>query len=515
MIIEYKNEPLTDFTIPENREAMEKALRKVENQKGLKYPLIIGGSRIDTEEKIKSVNPSNYNEVLGYVSSAGEDNAEKAVKSALEAFSTWQYVKPHVRAGYLFKAASVLRARKHEFSAWLIEEAGKTWIEADADTAEAIDFLEYYGRQMLKYEKGMGTVQIPGEMNECFYIPLGVGVIIAPWNFPLAILTGMTAAAIVTGNTAIIKPAEPTPIIAAKFMELWDEVCLPHGVINFLPGPGRVVGNYLVSHPDVRFINFTGSKEVGLGINKTASQAAPGLKWIKRVTAEMGGKNAIIVDSEADLDDAAEGIIRSAFGFQGQKCSACSRAVILESVYDEMVEKLQEGVKKLKVGPAKDPLSDIGPVINEKAYKTIMDYIRIGKSEGKLLSGGEGSMDEGYFISPTIFCDVPNDSRIAQEEIFGPVLAVIKAKSYDEAIEIANSTEYGLTGSVYTNNRQKIEKAKERFHVGNLYINKKSTGALVGVHPFGGFNMSGTDSKAGGGDYLQLFMQIKTVSEKL
>lgn len=515
MLIDYKNEPFVNFTAPENKAAMEAGLKAIAAEKGKSYPLIIGGEKIDTQERIASLNPSKTSEIIGYVAKADAALAEKAIVAAEKAFATWQYVSPAERARYLFKAAGIMRRRKFEFSAWLVEEAGKNWAEADGDTAEAIDFMEYYGRQMLRYAEGMEVVPLPGEQNECFYIPLGVGVIVAPWNFPLAILVGMTTAAIVAGNTVIMKPASSTPVVAAKFMELLEEIDLPAGVVNYLPGSGGAIGDYLVSHPKVRFINFTGSRDVGVRINKLAADVVPGQKWLKRVVAEMGGKDAIVVDNEADVEDAANGIVASAFGFQGQKCSACSRAIVVKEVYDEIVAKVAAKAKALKVGPAIDQTVNMGPVIDANAYNKILEYIEIGKTEGRLVAGGAKGDSAGYFIEPTVFADVSPKARVAQEEIFGPVLAIIKAENYDEALAIANDTDYGLTGAVYSANRAKLEKARREFHVGNLYLNRKCTGALVGVHPFGGFNMSGTDSKAGGTDYLLLFMQAKSVSEKL
>lgn len=515
MLSGYKNEEYINFSREENLSAMADALKLVDSRKGSHYPLVIGGERYKTEEVIRSLNPSNYEEIIGTASSATVELAEKAVQSALEAFHSWKHVSAKGRADYLFKAAAIIRRRKLEFSAWLVEEAGKNFPEADADTAEAIDFLEYYGRQMLKLDRGMDVYPYPGEVNECTYIPLGVGVVISPWNFPLAILAGMTAAAVVAGNTVIMKPASTTAVIAAKFMEVWEEVGLPKGVVNYLPGSGGLIGDYLVKHPQVRFINFTGSKEVGLRINRLAAELAPGQKWIKRVALEMGGKDPIIVDSEACLEDAAAGVVMSAFGFQGQKCSACSRAIVVADVYDEVVELIKRKVDALKVGASRIPGIDMGPVIDERAYRNILKYIETGKKEGRLLNGGGAAPGKGYFIQPTVFADVMPDATIAQEEIFGPVLAIIKAKDYEDALSIANNTEYGLTGAVYTKNRSKLEKARREFHVGNLYFNRKCTGALVGVQPFGGFNMSGTDSKAGGADYLLLFMQAKTVVERL
>ncbi|MHC1759998.1 MAG: L-glutamate gamma-semialdehyde dehydrogenase [Negativicutes bacterium] len=515
MLTEYRNEPLTNFSIYQNRTAMEEALALVNSQKGRLYPLKIGGVAVDTEAMISSINPSCLTEVVGTVACANGELADKAVQAAAEAFNGWKNVEPEIRARLIFKAAAILRRRKFEYSAWLVEEAGKNWIEADADTAEAIDFMEYYGREMLRYAAGMAVAPYIGEHNECFYIPLGVGVVIPPWNFPLAILAGMTAAAVVTGNTVIMKPASNTPVIAAKLMELFEKAGLPAGVVNYLPGSGSSIGDVLVTHPKVRFINFTGSKEIGLHINKLAANITPGQIWIKRVIAEMGGKNAIIVDDEADVEEAAKGIITSAFGFQGQKCSACSRAIVVESVYNKLVAKVTEKAKALRVGPAAEFGVEMGPVVDESAYNKVLNYIEIGGKEARLVTGGNKIGDKGWFIEPTVFADAPANSRIAQEEIFGPVVAIIPAKNFADALDIANGTEYGLTGAVYSRNSEKLERARREFHVGNLYLNRKCTGALVGVQPFGGFNLSGTDSKAGGSDYLLLFMQAKSVAEKL
>ncbi|MFZ5627009.1 MAG: L-glutamate gamma-semialdehyde dehydrogenase [Bacillota bacterium] len=515
MLQEYRNEPFTDFSQPANREAMTRALALVESQLGQSYPLVIGKEKIMTEEKLVSINPGNKDQVVGYVAKANLELAEKAIKTAEETFSTWSQVDPAVRARYLFKAAAEMRRRKHEFSAWLVYEVGKNWAEADADTAEAIDFMEFYGREMLRLAEPQPLTRIPGEDNELYYIPLGVGVIIPPWNFPLAILVGMTTAAIVSGNTVVLKPASASPVIAAKFVELMESVGLPPGVINFLPGSGGAIGDFLVDHPRTRFISFTGSMEVGLRIYERAAKLAPGQIWLKRVVAEMGGKDAIIVDKEADLEAAVEGIIASAFGFQGQKCSACSRAIIHQDVYDYVLEKVVEKAKQIKVGPPQDPGNFMGPVVDQKAYEKILEYMEIGKQEGRLMCGGGKAEGNGFYLQPTVFADVDPLARIAQEEIFGPVVAFIKARDFDHALEIANNTIYGLTGAVYSTNREHLEKARRHFHVGNLYFNRKCTGALVGVHPFGGFNMSGTDSKAGGRDYLLLFTQAKVVSEKL
>ncbi|EGL81506.1 delta-1-pyrroline-5-carboxylate dehydrogenase [Caldalkalibacillus thermarum TA2.A1] len=515
MLEAFRPEPFTNFQDEQNRAAFQAALKKVEEELGKDYPLIIGGERITTEQKIVSVNPSKKAEVVGRVSKADQALAEKAIQTAARTFEEWKRVPAEARARYLFKVAALLRRRKHEFSAWLVKEAGKSWVEADADTAEAIDFLEYYGRDMIRLAQPQELTRLPGEDNEAFYIPLGVGIVIPPWNFPLAIMCGMTVSSIVTGNTVVLKPASATPVIAYKFMELLEEAGLPAGVVNYLPGSGAEVGDYLVEHPQTRFITFTGSRDVGLRINELAAKRSDKQKWIKRVVAEMGGKNAVIVDKEADLEAAAQGIVVSAFGFSGQKCSAGSRAIVLEEVYDRVLELVVEKTKQLKVGDVSNPDVFTGPVIDEAAQNKILEYIEIGKQEGRLLVGGEKGSDEGFFVQPTIFADVDPNARIAQEEIFGPVVAFIKAKDFDHALEIANNTEYGLTGSVYSRNRFNLEKAREEFYVGNLYFNRKSTGAIVGVHPFGGFNMSGTNAKTGDQDYLLNFLLKKAVSEVL
>ena len=514
---EYRPEPFTDFSNPENEKAMKEALKLVRSQLGRQYPLIINGERIETNDYLISTNPSNPEQVIGKFSKANKELAEQAMTSALTAFESWKKVSPEQRAEYIFKAARIMRERKHQLSAWLIMEIGKSWVEADGDVAEAIDFCEYYGREMLRLSNPAPLTKIPGETNKLSYIPLGVGLVIPPWNFPLAILVGMTTASIVTGNTVILKPSSDTPAIAYQFVQILEEVGIPKGVLNFLPGPGASVGDYLVGHPKTRFIAFTGSKEVGLHINELAAKNQPGQIWIKRVVAEMGGKDGIVVDSDADLDAAADGIVAAAFGFSGQKCSACSRAIVHKDVYDKVLEKVVERTKKITIGTPEDKTTYMGPVASKSAYESILKYIEVGKKEGRLMTGGKTheTAEKGYFIEPTVIADIEPMARISQEEIFGPVLAIIKANSWEHALEIANNTEFGLTGAAYTATAAKLDQAREEFHVGNLYLNRKCTGALVGVHPFGGFNMSGTDSKAGGPDYLLLFTQAKVVSEKI
>ncbi len=382
-------------------------------------------------------------------------------------------------------------------------KSSKNWAEADADIAETIDFCEYYAREALRLSRTELPVQMPGERDTLMYIPLGVGAVIPPWNFPCAIMAGMTLASIVSGNTVVLKPSSDSPTIAAKFVELLEECGLPEGVVNFCPGAGASFGNAVVAHPKTRYIAFTGSREVGLDINKSAATQAPGQIWIKRTILEMGGKDAIIVDADADVDSAVEGVAQAAFGFQGQKCSACSRAIVDERIYDIFLEKLKARVEKITIGdPAEN--ANMGAVINEGSMKSILEYIEVGKKDGRVITGGGPAKNagEGYFLQPTVIADIPAGSRLEQEEVFGPLLAVIKSKNYDQALEIANDTEFGLTGAVYTKSKDKIARAIQEFHVGNLYINRKCTGATVAAHPFGGFNMSGTDSKSGGPDYL-------------
>src|SRR6266498_1751829 len=505
MRTEFRNEPLTDFSKEENVQAMRAALEKVKGELSREYPLVLGGERLTTDAKLDSINPANRTQVVGRFQKATKELANRAVESAHDAFQTWRNTSPQVRADLLFRVAGLLRKRKHELSAWMIHEVAKTWAEADGDTAEAIDFLEFYGREMLRYAGDQPLVKIPGEENHLAYIPLGVVAVIPPWNFPLAIMAGMTSAAVVTGNTVVLKPSSDAPTIAFKFFEILEEAGLPAGVVNFMTGSGVEVGDVVVDHPKTRFIAFTGSKEVGLRINERAAKVHDGQIWIKRVVAEMGGKDAIIVADDANLDDAATGVVQSAFGFQGQKCSACSRAIIDAKVYEPMLEKIAEKTQQIKVGDPTAPATTMSAVINQKAFKTISDYIEKGTAEGgRVLAGGGSDGEQGFFIEPTVIVDVKPGSTIEQEEIFGPVLAVIKAENFDDALKIANDTQFGLTGAVYSTDQAKLDRAQREFHVGNLYLNRKCTGALVGVHPFGGFNMSGTDSKAGGRDSLML-----------
>ncbi|MFO7676459.1 MAG: L-glutamate gamma-semialdehyde dehydrogenase [bacterium] len=513
MLPVFRNEEYLDFTKPENIKGMADAIATLKGQSDRVWDLVIGGKRLKAKDRFRSINPSDKS-VLGTFQKATVKEAELAMKAALKAFESWKQVPAIERASVFFRAARMMRDRRFLFDAAMVLEEGKNWLEADADFAEAVDFLEFYGREAIRYDAPCGVTPFPGESQEVRYIPLGVGVVIPPWNFPCAIMAGMTTAAAVCGNTVVLKPSSDAPLLAALFVEVLAEAGLPAGVVNLLTGPGGAVGDYLVEHPKTRFISFTGSKAVGLGIIEKAARVTKGQVWVKRVVAEMGGKDCIIVDSEADVDAAALGTAIAAFGFQGQKCSACSRAIVDAKVYDEFLEKVVAQSKKYHVGPVEDQKNWLGPVINEKAFNSIVGYIEVGKKEGRLVLGGKPGPKDGFFIQPTIIADVKRNARIAQEEIFGPVLAVIKARNYSDALAIANGTEYGLTGAVYTRNREKILRAKREFHVGNMYINRKCTGALVDVQPFGGFNMSGTDSKAGGRDYLLLFLQAKSMTER-
>jgi 1-pyrroline-5-carboxylate dehydrogenase len=512
----FANQPFVDFKAPENARKMQTALELVSGQLGREYDLVIGGKLLKTKDKIRSVNPARPAQIVGLHQKAGAEHTEQAMSAALSAFESWSLTHVESRVSMLINAARIIRSRSFEFCAWLTYEVGKNWAEADADVGETIDFLEFYAREALRLAAAKTPIQFPGERCELHYIPLGVGAVIPPWNFPFAIMAGMTAAAIVTGNTVILKPSSDAPTIAAKFMEVLEEAGMPAGVVNFCPGSGSTFGNAIVEHPKTRFISFTGSKAVGLEIHERAAKTKPNQIWLKRTVLEMGGKDTILVCADANLDAAVDGVVASAFGFSGQKCSACSRAIIEAPVYNSFIEKLLARVAKLTVG---DPVANhsLGPVINKGALDSMLAYIEIGKKEGRLIAGGKApeTVDGGYFLEPTVFADIAPDAVLAQEEIFGPVLALIKAASFEEGMKVANNTEYGLTGSIYSTDREKLNVARREFHVGNLYFNRKCTGAMVGAHPFGGFNMSGTDSKAGGPDYLLLFTQAKSVAEKL
>jgi 1-pyrroline-5-carboxylate dehydrogenase len=509
----YRNEPYSDFNQQENLEAYQKALKGARAELGRDYPLVIGGEEVTTGGWLESHNPCDTAEVVGRTAKAGKKEVEKALNTAWKAFAEWSQLPMAHRARTLIKLAAIMRRRKLELAAYETLEAGKNYAEAEADVAEAIDFAEYYARQSLKLEGPATTYDYPGEENTSFLMPIGAGVVIPPWNFPLAILTGMTVGPVVVGNTVVTKPSPDTPIIAQKFMECVREAGFPPGVVNLLTGADADIGDALVEHTRTRFINFTGSLATGLRISELAAKLQPGQKWLKKVYAEMGGKDALIVDETADLDDAASAAAVSGYGFQGQKCSAMSRLIVVEEAYEPLLKKFTAKVAVLGVGPAEEN-PDVAAVINQKAEDKSLRYIGQGKLEARLVLGGGKAEGPGHFIQPTIFADVPRSATIACEEIFGPVVAVMKAKDFDEALEIANSTVFGLTGGLISKSRARLEQARREFAVGNLYLNRKITGSLVGVQPFGGFNLSGTNAKAGGPDYLRLFMEMKTVTER-
>jgi len=514
-IAPFRNEAIRSFTDPADRASIEAAIARMRTAAGGRYPLVIDGKKIDGYESIPSCNPANPSELIGEVVAATHDQASHALDVATARFATWSKTTFSARAEFLFKAAELVRQRRDDYNAIMVLEVGKTWVEADADTAEAIDFLEYYAREALRFDTPAALVPSPiDEDNELRYLPLGVGAVIPPWNFAFAIMAGMSAAAIVTGNTVVLKPSPDAAVVAAQFVDLMHEIGLPPGVLNYVPGDGPTVGEAIVTDKRTRFISFTGSKTVGLRINELAAKTVPGQKWIKRVIAELGGKDAIVVADDADFDAAVDGVIASAFGFSGQKCSACSRAIVDAKLYDRFVEAVAAKAKALVVGDPVDGATNVGPVINAKSAEKISSYIEVGKQEGRLVAGGIRVDRPGFFFEPTIFADVAPRARIAQEEIFGPFVAIIKAGDFDEALAIANDSEFGLTGAVYSGDPTRLDRAADEFFVGNLYLNRKCTGALVGVHPFGGFNMSGTDSKAGGYDYLLLFVQSKAIARK-
>jgi len=513
-LIPYKNEPYLDWSDVANVETMRSALQDVSGRLGWSYPLVIGGKRLETDDEIVSVNPANPSQVVGRVATASEREADMALDMATTTFESWSRTAPEARARILLRASAIIKRRRFELFAWEAHEAGKTWAEADAEVAEAIDFMEYYAREMLRLKDGVEIYSIPGEESRYFYQPMGAGVIIAPWNFPVAILMGMSSAAIVAGNTIVMKPSEFTSVLGAMVMEIFEEAGVPEGVVNFVPGYGSEIGDYLVQDARTRFISFTGSMKTGLRINELAAKQIKNQRWVKRVITEMGGKDAMIIDDSADLDAAAADIVASAYGYSGQKCSAASRAILHSDVHDEVLQKVVEKARALKIGAPESPDVNVGPVISEPQFEKVTRYVDVGKSEGERLLGEDpGDPGNGYFVPPTIF-EVEPDSRVAREEIFGPVLSVIEARDFEDALRIANDNPYGLTGGVYSKSREHLERARHEFRAGNVYFNRKITGAMVGVQPFGGFGMSGTDSKAGGPDYLPLHMLAKTVVER-
>ncbi len=514
MLDPYRIEPYSDFTVTAAKRAYELAIAGVGAQLGGHSPLVIDGEEIETGEPIQSLNPSLPNQIVGTASSADRDEVDAAIAAAWRAYSDWGATPAEQRAALVSRLGDLIASRKFEFAAWQTFEAGKNWAEAEADVAEAIDFCHYYAHQALAMAEPVPVHEYPGERNESWLQPIGAGAVIPPWNFPLAILAGMTMGPVAAGNTVVLKPASNTPMVGWGFMQAVAEAGFPPGVINFLPGSGSVIGDHLVDHPNMRFINFTGSKEVGLRIAQRAAVVHPGQRWLKRAYMEMGGKDALIVDETADLEAAAADAVRSAFGFQGQKCSACSRLIVVDSVHDALLDLVVEKAAALEVGPAVDNIA-VGPVISSAQQASILDEVERGSAEARLVLGGSRvDLGGGYFLEPTVFVDVAPEMRLAQHEIFGPVLSVLRVADFDAAIAVANGTEFGLTGGLHSQDEARIARAKREFHVGNLYINRKITGALVGIQPFGGFNMSGSNAKAGGPDYLRLFMEMKTVATR-
>jgi 1-pyrroline-5-carboxylate dehydrogenase len=515
LLPEFRNEPMTDFSVDANAKAFRAALAAVEKRLPIQGQNRIGGKLLSAKKNFESRNPCDFRQIIGCFPEGTTADAAKALDAATKAFPAWSRTPAEERAALVLRISSILRRRKHEFSAMMVLEESKSWAEADGDTAEAIDFCEFYAREMERLAQPQPLTPYPGEQNGLEHIPMGVAVVIPPWNFPLAILAGMTTAALVAGNTVVLKPSSDAAGIATMFVEACEQAGVPDGVLNFVTGGGATVGNALVESPMTRLVAFTGSRSVGVEISAKAGRVVPGQLWIKRAILEMGGKDFILVDETADLEDAANGIVAAAFGFQGQKCSACSRLIVHQKVHKDLLARVVAKTKALSVGDVRDPKNTVGAVINEGAQKKILEYVAIGKKEGKIVAGGKAGPKSGYFVMPTIVDGVKPKARIAREEIFGPVLAVLKVANFEEGIRVANDSEYGLTGSLYSRVRERLERGKRELHVGNLYLNRKCTGALVGVHPFGGFNMSGTDSKAGGREYLYLFTQQKAISEKL
>jgi RHH-type proline utilization regulon transcriptional repressor/proline dehydrogenase/delta 1-pyrroline-5-carboxylate dehydrogenase len=508
----FANTPLLDFAQRECRAACREAIDKLRHRLGQHYPAVVGGREVEGKDRISSVNPARPNEVVGTVASVGHDDVQQALAAARRAQPAWAATRAEERAACLFRAAALARARREELLAWQVLETGKNWAEADADVAEAIDYFEYYAREMLRLATPLKMGAVPGEENRYFYQPRGVALVIAPWNFPLAISAGMTSAALVSGNAVLYKPSSLSPVNGWQLFALLREAGLPAGVLNFIPGRGEAVGGWLAQHPDIDLIAFTGSREVGLGLVERAGRVLPGARSVKRVIAEMGGKNAVIVDADADLDQAVAGVLQSAFGYQGQKCSACSRVIVLSACYERFLARLCEAVKGIRVGPPEDPANFMGPLIDGRARDRVERYVALAAQEGRIAVRGVAPPD-GWYVAPVVVTDLPPSSAVLREEIFGPVLAVIRAGSMAEALAVANDSDYALTGGLYSRSPASIRLATRDFAAGNLYINRPITGAVVGRQPFGGFRMSGVGSKAGGPDYLPQFMEPRVVTE--
>jgi len=509
----FVNESLADFTLESERKAFPEAIERVRSEMGGDYPLMINNKEIFTDDKLTSYNPADPDEIIGHVCQASRQEVDQSIGGARQALPMWRDLSPLDRANYIFKAADIARKDIFRLSAWQVMEVGKQWGQAHADVDEAIDFMEYYAREMLRLGDPRRMGRAPGEVNHLFYQSKGIAAVISPWNFPLAISAGMTSAALVTGNCVLYKPSGVASVIGYGLAEIYRKAGIPDGVFQFIPGRGKIMGDYLVEHPDISLIAFTGSMEVGLRIVNKASVVQPGQQQVKRVIAEMGGKNAIIIDDDADLDEAVLEVIYSAFGFQGQKCSACSRVIVLENIYDKFIARLVEAARSVKIGPAEDPANYMGPVVDKSACKKINEYVELAAKEGNILLKRDVPDNNGCYAPLTIVDAITPEHRTAQEEIFGPVLAIMKAKDFDQAIQWANSTRFALTGAVFSRSPNNLDKARKEFRVGNLYLNRGSTGALVERQPFGGFKMSGVGSKTGGPDYLIQFLDPRCVTE--
>jgi len=510
----FKNHPPTDFTNAENISLMKGALAYVRSELGKMYPIAIGEKKYDADDMILSRNPFEQDRIVGKVFKAEKKHAQKAVEVALETFLEWQFVTVEERANYLLLAAEIMRQRQMDLASWMVYEVGKSWLDADSEISDAIDYLEFYAREALRYAKRQPLTKIPTVKNDLEFVPLGVGVVLPSWNFPLADLVNMTAAAIVTGNTVIMQPSSESPVIAYKFLEILKEIEMPDGIVNFLPGAGKEVGEFLVKHPQISFIGFTGSTKVGSRLIEIASKRIKGQKCIKQVIAGMGGINAAIIDKTADLNDAVKNVVESAFGFQGQKCISCSRVIIDRQIYDKAIALILKEAKNIQIGNPIEMENTFGAVIHETAMERILKFIDVAKKEGELIHGGKRYGKKRFIIRPTIFKDVSASAKIVQEEIFGPVLMITKSKNFDDAVDIANNTMYGLTGAVHTKSTRNMRYAKDHFQVGNLYFNQKCANSPVDVHPFGGFNMSGTNAKPGGKEYLLQFQRAKLISSQ-
>lgn len=509
----FQNEPPLDFRIGRVRSEFSETLGSVRQRLGRDYPLLIGGKAVRTEDWITSVNPAKPSEVVGRSASAGTREADRAIAAAESAAGEWSQRPAGERAGVLRRAAESLQARRVELAAWEVLEVGKVWREADRDVTEAIDFLRYYADEIERRFPARRMGDYPGERNLYSYLPIGIGVVIAPWNFPLAIPAGMVSAALSAGNAVLFKPSELSPVMGFHLVQAFRDAGLPDGILAYLPGRGEIVGDYLVRHPSVGFVAFTGSREIGLGIIERAARLSPGQRQVKRVVAEMGGKNAIIIDETADLDLAVPGVVQSAVGFQGQKCSACSRVIVLESIYDAFLDRLVGALKSICIGPPEDPATELGPVIELAARERLQKAVEEGGQAGRIVLNVTALPPEGFYVGPALVADLPLDCRITREELFGPVVTVLRAKNLDEAIRVANATDYALTAGLYSRSPAAIERVAREMAAGNLYINRGITGALVGRQPFGGYRLSGVGSKAGGPDYLLQFMIPKVVTE--